>query len=68
MLAQRERHRYLTDGQHLFRRATEVATAAGFTWLEDCRTLELLLVTADIVDSLRGVATADQRLQAGGPA
>lgn len=51
--------RYLTDGRNLFRRA-ESSGPPGYVWLEDCRSLELLLVSADDVGFLRAVAAAER--------
>jgi hypothetical protein len=48
---------YLTDGTHLYRRATEAHADDGFAWLEDCHSLELMLVTADAAGALEAVPT-----------
>ena len=39
--------RYLTDGIRLFRRTAALEQCpAGFAWLEDCRSLSVVLATA----------------------
>jgi len=51
--------RYLTDGTRLFRRTTTLSRCpAGFLWLEDCRTLTVVLATADEVTQLTPVYAA----------
>ena len=52
-----DQSRYLTDGTRLYRRATEAHAEDGFVWLEDCHSLELMLVTADAAGSLEAVPT-----------
>lgn len=47
------RERYLTDGTRLFRRTTDFERCpAGFVWLEDCRSLAVVLATVDEVAHL----------------
>jgi hypothetical protein len=52
-----DQSRYLTDGTHLYRRATEAHADDGFVWLEDCHSLELILVTAEATRALGAVPT-----------
>ena len=53
--------RYLTDGARLFRRTTAFDRCpAGFVWLEDCRSLTVVLATAGEVTSLTPVHAADE--------
>ena len=55
-----EHGRYVTDGTHLYRRATEAHADNGFVWLEDCHSLELMRVTAHAAGALRVVPTQEQ--------
>ncbi len=51
--------RYFTDGTRLFRRTTALDRCpAGFVWLEDCRSLTVLLATAHEVAQLTRVHAA----------
>ena len=53
--------RYLTDGSRLFRRTTSLDRCpAGFVWLEDCRSLTVVLATAGEVAQLTPVHAADE--------
>jgi hypothetical protein len=53
--------RYLTDGTRLFRRTTALDRCpAGFVWLEDCRSLTVVLATAGEVAQLAPVDAADE--------
>jgi hypothetical protein len=47
---------YLTDGDSLFRSLGRTPDSAGLVALEDCRSLEVILVTAAIIDALDPVA------------
>jgi hypothetical protein len=49
---------YLTDGDSLFRSLGRTPDGAELVALEDCRSLEVILVTAAIVDALDPVAIA----------
>jgi hypothetical protein len=52
--------RYLTDGTRLFRRTTALDRCpAGFVWLEDCRSLTVVLSTAGELAQLTPVHAAD---------
>jgi len=53
--------RYLTDGTRLFRRTIALDRCpAGFVWLEDCRSLTVILATAGEVSRLAPVHAADE--------
>jgi hypothetical protein len=57
--------RYLTDGTRLFRRTTALDRCpAGFVWLEDCRSLTVVLATASEVGQLTPVHAADEDSEA----
>lgn len=47
--------RYLTDGVRLFRRVGSFGEAAGLIGLEDCRSLDVVLLRAQEARSLRPV-------------
>jgi hypothetical protein len=52
--------RYFTDGASLFRRTTALNRCpAGFVWLEDCRSLTVVLSTAGELAQLTPVHAAD---------
>jgi hypothetical protein len=56
--------RYLTGGGRLFRRTTALDRCpAGFAWLEDCRSLTVVLATAVEVTKLTPVQAADENLE-----
>lgn len=50
-----ERGRYLTDGVHLYRAIGAFGEAGGLVGLEDCRSLEVILLRAEDVRRLRAV-------------
>jgi len=53
--------RYLIDGSRLFRRTTAPDRCpAGFIWLEDCRSLTVVLAAAGEVAQLTPVHAADE--------
>jgi hypothetical protein len=56
--------RYLTDGTRLFRRTAALDRCpAGFVWLEDCRSLTVVLATADEVAQLTPVYAANEDVE-----
>jgi len=59
--------RYLTDGRRLFRRTGgPTGCAAGFVWLEDCRSLAVMLASGKELRALTAVHATEDDDQSGG--